>query len=64
MRCGSAAYELLARLDLLKRYPPRKTALKILYPRKLRKRLLKKAHAEGWQVVRQEGSPKRQWERD
>ncbi|WP_276481689.1 hypothetical protein [Paraflavitalea pollutisoli] len=64
MRCGSAAYEILARLDLLKRYPPKKTALKIFYPKKLRKRLLKQASSQDWTVIRQEGTPKRRWERD
>lgn len=64
MRCGAASYEILAQLGVLKAYGPKKTALKIFYPRKLRKRLLKKARANDWTVTHQEGSPKRQWEKD
>jgi hypothetical protein len=64
MRCGAAAYELLARLELLQPYSQRKTFRKIFYPRRLRKRLLKAAAANSWTVVRQEGSRKRKWERD
>ncbi|MDF2188997.1 hypothetical protein [Paraflavitalea sp. CAU 1676] len=64
MRCGSAAYEILGQLDILKSYPRKKTALKIFYPKKLRKRLLKKAKDNEWLVVRQVGSDRRRWEQD
>jgi hypothetical protein len=64
MRCGSASYEILGQLGILQSYPRKKTALKIFYPKKLRKRLLKKARGNGWTVVRQEGSHKRKWEKD
>lgn len=43
MRCGAASYEILAQLGIMKRYSYRKTYRKIFYPKKLRKRLLKKA---------------------
>lgn len=64
MRCGAATYEILARLNILKRYSTTKTAIKILYPRKLRRRLFKLAERKGWKVVRQEGSARRCWEQD
>lgn len=64
MRCGAASYEILGQLAILKSYPRKKTAKKIFYPRKLRKRLLKKAVSNGWTIERQEGSPKRKWEKD
>lgn len=64
MRCGSATYDVLAQLGILKRYSYRKTYRKIFYPKKLRKRLLKRADAHGWTVRRQDGSPTRKWERD
>lgn len=64
MRCGAAGYEILGQLDIVKSYSRKKVAKKIFYPQKLRKRLLKKAAANGWTVVRQEGSPKRRWEKD
>jgi hypothetical protein len=64
MRCGAASYEILGQLNIVKKYPRKKTAKKIFYPKKLRKRLLKKAAPNGWTVVRQEGTPKRRWEKD
>lgn len=64
MRCGAAAYEILGQLAILKSYSRKKTAKKIFYPKKLRKRLLKKAAANGWTIERQEGSHKRKWEKD
>ncbi|MFN6943775.1 MAG: hypothetical protein ACK4ND_02435 [Cytophagaceae bacterium] len=44
MRCGSATYDLLAEAGILKKFSHRKTYLKIIYPKKLRKRLYKKAY--------------------
>lgn len=64
MRCGAAAYEILGQLNIVKSYPRKKTAKKIFYPKKLRKRLLKKAAANGWRTVREEGTTKRHWEKD
>jgi hypothetical protein len=64
MRCASATYEVLAQMGIVKQYPFFQTCMKILYPRRLRKRLLKKAEKNGWVVIRQEGSLKRKWERD
>ena len=40
------------------------TYKKIFYPKKLRKRLFKKATENGWKIVRQDGSIKRKWEQD
>ncbi len=64
MRCGAATYEILAQLDILKRYSYRKTSRKIFYPRKLRKRLFKMAKDNNWKIVKQEGIKKRKWEQD
>jgi hypothetical protein len=64
MRCGAAAYEILSQLDVVRHYSNTKTSLKIFYPKKLRKRLLKKASENGWKVERFEGSGRRKWERD
>ncbi len=64
MRCGAAAHDMLAQLDILTSNSQRKTYRKIFYPKKLRKRLLKKASINGWKVVRQKGSNKRKWEKD
>lgn len=64
MRCGSSTYEILAQLGILKSYSHKKTVRKIFYPRKLRKRLFKKAEKNNWTVTRKEGSNKRKWEKD
>jgi hypothetical protein len=64
MRCGAAAYDILGQLAILPKYSHCKTYKKIFYPKKLRKRLLKKAKENHWKVERQEGSMKRKWERD
>ena len=64
MRCASATYEILAQLGIEKSMNYRSTCLKILYPKRLRKKLLKQARKNGWAVIRQEGSARRIWERD
>ncbi len=64
MRCGAATYEILAKLGILKQFTPAKTITKIAYPKKLRKRLLRKAEENGWTVIRQEGTTRRKWESD
>ena len=64
MRCGGATYDILGQLGILKNYSYSKTYKKIFYPKKLRKRLFKKANKNGWKIVRQDGSSKRKWEQD
>jgi hypothetical protein len=64
MRCSAAAYDILGQLNIFPHYSYRKTYRKIFYPKKLRKRLLKKAASNCWLVVRQNGSTKRKWEQD
>lgn len=64
MRCGAAAYEILAQLGILKRYSHAKTYLRIFYPRRLRKRIFRKAEENNWRVERSKGSLTRKWERD
>jgi hypothetical protein len=64
MRCGTAAYDILGKLAVLPDYSYRKTYKKIFYPKKLRKRLFKKATENGWTIVRENGSYRRKWERD
>jgi len=64
MRCGAATYDILARLNILPLYSNSKTYKKIFYPRKLRKRLFKKAATHQWRIDRAEGSSTRKWEKD
>ncbi len=63
MRCGAAAYDILSKIGILKKYSHRKTYLKIFYPEKLRVRLLKLAQQHKWTIERQVGSKRRKWER-
>lgn len=64
MRCGAAAYDILGQLDIMTNYSYGKTYKKIFYPKKLRKRLFKKATENNWTINRQDGSTKRIWEQD
>jgi len=64
MRCGAAAYDILSQLNLLKQYSYRKTYMKIFYPRKLRRRLMRKAEIYKWVIMKEEGTKSRKWERD
>jgi hypothetical protein len=64
MRCGSAAYEILAQLEVLPAYGYRRTYWKIFYPRRLRRPLVAKAKENNWTVEQYEGSKTRKWERD
>lgn len=64
MRCGAAAYDILGHIGVLPAYGYGKTWKKIFYPKKLRKRLLKKANQQHWLVVREDGTYKRKWETD
>jgi hypothetical protein len=64
MRCGAAAYDILGQLDILPKYGYGKTYMKIFYPKKLRKRLFKKAKASNWVIVKYDGSRRRKWEKD
>jgi hypothetical protein len=64
MRCGAAAYEILGQLNIVPSYAHGKTYRKIFYPKRLRKRLFKKATQNDWKIVRQEGTMRRKWEKD
>ncbi len=63
-RCGAAAYDILSKLGVVKRYGFKRTYRKIFYPKKLRKRLIKKAEINGWELERKNGTERRVWERD
>lgn len=64
MRCGAATYDILSQLGIVKSYSHRKTYRKIFYPKKLRKRILKMAQRNHWEITRQAGTRRRKWERD
>jgi hypothetical protein len=64
MRCGAAAYDVLARIGVVKPYSFGKTWRKIFYPRKLRRLLERQAAAKGYIITRRPGTPRRKWEKD
>lgn len=64
MRCGAASYEILGQLGIMEPHSRGATVRKIFYPRKLRRRLFRKAEEQHWLIERGEGSSKRKWERD
>ncbi|MFI5149395.1 MAG: hypothetical protein ACHQRM_06640 [Bacteroidia bacterium] len=63
MRCAASAYDVLGLIHIMKPYSHARTYLKIRYPAKLRKRLLKKAKKNNWIIIREVGTKKRKWER-
>lgn len=64
MRCAAGAYDMLCQGDICKPIPRSRIVTKYFYPKKLRKRLLKRAQKEHWQVFKQEGRETRKWEGD
>jgi hypothetical protein len=64
MRCGASTYDVLSRTGVLPHYSFFKTWSKIFYPRRVRKRVLKLAEANGWTIDRQPGTKRRIWEGD
>lgn len=64
MRCGAAAYDVLSHIGIVKKYSQRKTMMKIFYPRKLRRRLMRKAETHHWKVTRYKGTNRRRWEKE
>lgn len=64
MRCGAAAYDVLAQIDVVRKLSFKKTWRRIFYPRRLRRRLEALAKIHHYKVLKQEGSKRRVWERD
>lgn len=64
MRCGAAAYDVLSSVGILKKMSYHKTWSRIFYPRRLRKRIIKMAVKNHWQMYAHNGSTKRKWEKD
>jgi len=64
MRCGAAAYDVLAQAGVVKKYLFRKTWRKTFYPRKLRRRLERDAKTKGYLVRKYPGTERRKWEKD
>jgi hypothetical protein len=63
-RCGSATYSCLGQLGIVPKYGKKSVALRIFYPRLLRKKILKLAAKNNWQLEQNEGAETRIWEKD
>lgn len=64
MRCGAAAYDVLAKAGVVRKLSFKKKWRRIFYPRKLR-RLLEYGNIKGVVSIRKvKGSNKRKWEKD
>ncbi len=64
MRCGAAAYDVLSRIEVVKKMRFKKNWRKIFYPRKVRRRLESAALKKGYVVKKCPGSESRRWEKD
>jgi len=64
IRCGAATHDILGQLGILKHFSYRGTIFKIFYPKRVRKKLIRLAQKQGWQIQREEGTKGRKWERD
>lgn len=64
MRCGAAAYDLLARAGIVKGHSFPGTWRRFFYPRKTRRYLEKFALRNGYGIQRSPGSRRRIWEKD
>lgn len=64
MRCGAAAYEILAQTGVVKKMSYHRTWKRVFYPKKLRKKLIKMAIANHWKMDYTTGTYKRKWEKD
>ncbi len=64
MRCGSAAYEILGQMGIVKKFGFYRTCRKIFYPQKIRKRIFKSARIKHWKIIKTDGSGQRICERD
>jgi len=64
MRCGAAARDILGKSGVLKDWALGKTWRRIFYPRKLRKKLIRRGRELDWSMEFQEGTQQRNWERD
>ncbi len=64
MRCGAAAYNILANTGVVRKISFRKTWKLIFYPRKLRRLLESRAQDQDYTVRKEQGSKRRRWEKD
>ena len=63
MRCAASTYDMFSQMGFFKHRSRFGMVSKIFYPKLLRKRFLKLAQQNQWEVIRHEGSSRRKWER-
>lgn len=64
MRCGSATYDILSQIGVVKKMSMRKTRRTIFYPRIIRRILESDAKHKNYTVQKSAGSDRRKWEKD
>ena len=64
MRCAAAAYDVLAKIGVMKQHSEKGTWQRNFYPKRFRHHLVKRARKEGWTIVKHKGCDSRIWERD
>lgn len=64
MRCGAATYDVLAEAGILPRQGRFLTVARFFYPKRVRKKLIRKAHKYGWRTTIHKGTDRRKWEKD
>lgn len=64
MRCASSTMEILGQINILKKQNNFGCIWSAFYPRQLRKKLFRLAKKNNYKVIKQEGRPMRNWEKD
>lgn len=64
MRCGSASYDILSQIGIVRGRNKVGLMFGIFYPRKLRHKLLRKAKRFHWKCQTETGITTRKWEKD
>jgi hypothetical protein len=64
MRCAAASYDVLSRIGLFKEYSNEKNIITHFYPKLLRKKVLKWASDNNYEVITHNGRTSRKWESD
>jgi hypothetical protein len=64
IRCAGAADDILAQLGILPQSSRSGIVVRSFYPKLIRRRLIRLAMRNEWQIVNSSGSTKRKWERD
>jgi hypothetical protein len=64
MRCAAASYDVLSKIGLFREFPNEKNVATHFYPKLLRKKVLKWADKNNYDIIRHEGKSTRKWESD